>query len=60
VNHKFVLFQALPDQFDRAKYIEVAAQLQIPESTAEKQITRYINAGLVIRQLQGKYVKKKD
>jgi hypothetical protein len=57
-NPKFVLFQALPDQFDRAKYIEVAAQLQIPESTAEKQITRYINAGLLIRQTHGKYSKK--
>ena len=57
-NPKFLLFQALPDQFDRAKYIEVAAQLQIPESTAEKQITRYINAGLLIRQTHGNYTKK--
>jgi hypothetical protein len=54
VNPKFVLFQTLPDQFDRSKYIEIATQLQIPESTAEKQITRYINAGLIIRQAQGK------
>ena len=60
VNPKFVLFQALPAQFDRAKYLEVAAQLQIPESTAEKQITRYINAGLLTRQSQGNYTKKQD
>jgi hypothetical protein len=37
-NSKIALFQALPAQFDRAKYIEVATQLQIPESTADKQI----------------------
>ena len=60
VNPKFVLFQALPDQFDRTQYIEIAAQLQIPESTAEKQIARYLNAGLLTRQAQGKYIKRKD
>jgi hypothetical protein len=58
VSPKFALFQALPNQFDRAKYIEVAAQLQIPESTAEKQITRYITTGLLTRQAPGKYAKK--
>ena len=51
------LFQALPAQFDRAKYIEVASQLQIPESTADKQIARFLNAGLLIRQTHGSYVK---
>jgi len=57
-NPKMALFQALPDQFDRAKYIEVATQLQIPESTADKQIARFCNAGLLIRQTHGNYVKK--
>jgi hypothetical protein len=60
INPKFALFQALPDQFDRAQYIEVAAQLQIPESTAEKQITRYIKTGLLIRQTHGRYMKKRN
>ncbi|MDR1983904.1 MAG: hypothetical protein LBQ28_03665 [Prevotellaceae bacterium] len=36
-NPKMVLFQALPAQFDRAKCLEIAAQLQITESTADKQ-----------------------
>jgi len=58
VNPKFLLFQVLPDQFDRAKYIEVATQLQIPESTANKQITRYVNAGLLTRQAHGYYKKE--
>ena len=49
--------QALPPQFDRTKYIEIAAQLQIPESTASKQITRFLNAGLLIKQAHGNYAK---
>jgi hypothetical protein len=56
-NPKMALFQALPMQFDRTKYIEVAAQLQIPESTANKQIARFCNAGLLTRQAQGSYTK---
>jgi predicted transcriptional regulator len=48
-NPKMTLFQALPAQFDRTKYIEVAAQLQIPESTADKQIARFLNAGLLAK-----------
>jgi predicted transcriptional regulator len=54
------LFQALPAQFDRAKYLEIAAQLQIPESTANKQIARFCNAGLLVRQAHGNYIKKTD
>ena len=52
------LFQALPTQFDKAKFIEIATQLQIPESTANKQIARFCNAGLLIRQAHGNYAKK--
>jgi hypothetical protein len=57
-NPKMALFQALPNQFDRAKYLEIASQLQIPESTANKQIARFCNAGLLIRQTHGNYAKK--
>jgi Fic family protein len=56
-NPKMALYQALPNQFDRAKYLEIASQLQIPESTANKQIARFCNAGLLMRQTQGNYVK---
>jgi hypothetical protein len=48
----------LSAQFDKAKYIEVAAQLQIPESTADKQIAQFLNAGLLIGQTHGSYTKK--
>jgi hypothetical protein len=56
-NPKLALFQALPAQFDRTKYIEVAKQLEIPDSTADKQIARFCNAGLLQRQTQGNYRK---
>ena len=59
-NPKMALFQALPPQFDRAKYVEVATQLQIPESTANKQIARFLNAGLITRQAHGNYQKKNE
>ena len=58
INPKMILFQALPAQFDRTKYLEIAAQLQIPESTADKQITRFLNGGLLIKQTHGSYTKK--
>jgi hypothetical protein len=59
-NPKLALLQALPQQFDRTKYIEVAKQLEIPESTANKQIARFLNAGLITRQTHGNYVKKTE
>jgi hypothetical protein len=59
-NPKLALFQSLPAQFDRAKYLEIASQLQIPESTANKQIARFCNAGLLIRQTHGNYIKKTE
>ncbi|MFA6894890.1 MAG: DUF3987 domain-containing protein [Bacteroidales bacterium] len=48
-NPRMALFEALPPQFDRTRYIEVASQLQIPESTADKQIARFCKAGLLVR-----------
>ena len=57
-NPRMALFEALPPQFDRTRYIEVASQLQIPESTADKQIARFCNAGLLVRQAHGSYLKK--
>jgi hypothetical protein len=59
-NPKMALYRALPAIFDKAKYLEIATQLQIPESTANKQIARFCNAGLLIRQAHGNYTKKKE
>ena len=55
---KMALFQALPSQFDHTKYLEIANQLQNPESTADKQIARFLNKGLLTRQAHGSYAKK--
>jgi hypothetical protein len=38
--------------------LKLPLQLQIPESTADKQIARFLNAGLLIKQVYGSYVKK--
>lgn len=59
-NPKLALLQALPQQFDRSKYIEVAKQLEIPESTADKQIAQFLAAGLLTRQTHGNYAKKAE
>ena len=59
-NPKLALLQALPQQFDRTKYIEVARQLDIQESTADKQIARFCNAGLLTRQTHGNYAKRTE
>ncbi len=57
-NPKMALFEALPAQFDRPQYLAVASRLQIPQSTADKQIARFCNAGLLIKHTHGSYEKK--
>ncbi|MFV0390975.1 MAG: DUF3987 domain-containing protein [Paludibacteraceae bacterium] len=57
LNHKRQLLDALPNEFDRQTYLAVAKNLNIPDKTAEKQITRFINAGLLVRQSHGRYCK---
>ncbi len=57
-NPKTLLLQMLPETFDRQKYIDTAKQINIPESTADKQIARYIKQGLLHRSTHGKYDKK--
>jgi len=52
------LFQALPPQFDRPTYLEIATQLQIPDKTAEKQIERYLSANLLERIARGIFRKR--
>ena len=60
LNHKRQLLDALPAEFDRQTYLAVAKNLNIPDKTAEKQITRFINAGLLVRQSHGSYLKKES
>ena len=57
VNHKRQLLDALPNDFDRQTYLSIAGNLKIPAKTAEKQISRFIDAGLLVRQAHGSYSK---
>jgi hypothetical protein len=57
LNHKRQLLDALPDEFDRQTYLSIAGNLKIPAKTAEKQISRFIDAGLLVRQAHGSYSK---
>jgi hypothetical protein len=57
LNHKRQLLDALPAEFDRQTYLAVAKNLNIPEKTAEKQISRFVDAGLLKRPSHGKYCK---
>ena len=57
-SQKPALFQSLPAQFDRKTYIDIAARLQIPESTAEKQIAKFLKSGLLINPARGSYQKR--
>jgi len=54
-SRKSALFQSLPAQFDRKTYIDIAARLQIPESTTEKQIAKFLKSGLLIKPAYGSY-----
>ena len=57
LNHKRQLLDALPNEFDRQTYLAVAKNLNIPDKTAEKQISRFVDAGLLKRPSHGKYCK---
>jgi hypothetical protein len=58
LNHKRQLLDALPSEFDRQTYLSVAENLKIPAKTAEKQISRFVDAGLLLRPSHGRYLKK--
>jgi hypothetical protein len=57
LNHKRQLLDALPAEFDRQTYLSVAKKLNIPDKTAEKQISRFVDAGLLKHPSHGKYSK---
>lgn len=54
---KSALLDNLPTIFDRTTYIQTAQRLDIPDSTADKQIARLVSAGLLTRQKHGEYTK---
>ncbi len=52
-----LFFDMLPHDFNRSTYLAIAAQLNIPPKTAEKQISRLCEKGLLKHLSQGKYGK---
>ena len=57
-NPRMSLFQSLPSQFDKQTYIALATRLQIPESTANKWLTKFVSSNLLTKQAHGSYSKK--
>jgi Primase C terminal 2 (PriCT-2). len=55
-NRQF-FYDMLPHDFNRSTYLAIAAQLNIPPKTAEKQISRLCEKGLLKHLSQGKYGK---
>lgn len=47
----------LPSEFERRDFIEIAASLGIPQSTAERNVKKWCNEGLLSHLEQGKYRK---
>lgn len=52
-----LFFDMLPNDFNRSTYLAIAAQLNIPPKTAEKQISRLCAHGQLTRISQGNYRK---
>lgn len=56
MNKKEKFLYALPHNFNRQKYLEVANTLSIPAKTAEGYITAFAKSGLVHRESQDNYI----
>lgn len=56
MNKKEKFLYALPYNFNRQKYLEVANTLNIPAKTAEGYITAFAKSGLVHRESQDNYI----
>lgn len=53
---KTKFFEALPAEFNRQGYLEVARTLSIPDRTVERYVTDLCNTGLIIRTKQDNYL----
>ena len=53
-----LLLNALPPIFDRTLFLSTAQKLGIPPSTADKQIKRYIDRGLLLKITHNQYQKR--
>src|SRR5690554_5011044 len=56
MNRKEKFLYALPKNFNRQKYLEVAKKLNIPAKTAEGYITSFVKTNLIHREQQDNYI----
>ena len=56
MNKKEKFLNALPRNFNREKYLEVANTMSIPAKTAEGYITAFIKSNLIHRESQDNYL----
>ena len=56
MNKKEKFLYALPQTFNRQKYLEVAKAMNIPAKTVEGYITAFAKSGLVHRESQDNYI----
>lgn len=54
-----MFLDALPDEFDRQSFIEISSRLGMPLSTAERNIKKWTEEGLLERMDLGRYRKRK-
>ncbi len=55
-NRKERFLEALPYQFSRQEYLNLADKHKIPHKTAEGYITKFVNAGLIHREAHNNYL----
>jgi hypothetical protein len=55
-NRKQKFLEALPRNFNRQKYLEVAKALNVADKTAEGYITEFAKKGLIHREMQDHYI----
>ncbi|MBN7816850.1 DUF3987 domain-containing protein [Algoriphagus pacificus] len=55
-NRKQKFLEALPKNFNRQKYLEVAKALNVADKTAEGYITEFAKKGLIHREMQDHYI----
>ncbi len=56
-NKKERFYEALPDNFNRQTYLEIAQQLGVNEKTAEGYITKFVKVDLLFRDEHNAYLK---
>ena len=55
LNRKERFLESLPKQFNRKEYLDLATKQNIPHKTAEGYITKFVEAGLIHREIHNSY-----